>query len=124
GRATRIGQFFGPLLGREVPIQSRGRTGKAVLRVTEGRSKERRYYFEVFWDDVPRPDTASDDGPPQEPFPKGKGKKKAPNKEPRRHRNLAAEKKAGRKCRGKRTQEDGRGPQSRGQDGRPADSGN
>jgi hypothetical protein len=61
GRATKIGQFFGPLLGREVPIQVKGRTGKAVLRVDEGRAKERRYVFEISWDGVATYDTPSGD---------------------------------------------------------------
>src|SRR5262249_847901 len=54
-KATKIGQFFGPLKGREVPIQVSGRTGRAILRVEEGRAKERRYYCEVVWDDAPEP---------------------------------------------------------------------
>lgn len=48
--AIRIGQFFAPLVGREVPIQVNGRAAKAVLRVQNGRANEKRYYFQVSWD--------------------------------------------------------------------------
>jgi hypothetical protein len=49
-KAIKIGQLLAPNVGREIPIEVDGRAGKAVLRVQEGRSKERRYFFEVFWD--------------------------------------------------------------------------
>lgn len=48
-RATRIGRFLGPLLGRPVPVQVRDRQGTAILRVHEGRARERRYYFDIAW---------------------------------------------------------------------------
>ena len=44
-----MGQFLSPLVGSEVPIQVDGRVGKAKLCVIEGRSKEKRYFFEVSW---------------------------------------------------------------------------
>jgi len=49
-RAIKVGQFLAPKVGREVPVEVDGRAGKAVLRVEEGRAKERRYYFEFSWD--------------------------------------------------------------------------
>src|SRR5947209_13300764 len=49
-KAVKMGQFLSPHVGREVPIQVKGRSGRAVLRAEEGRSKEKRYYFEVIWD--------------------------------------------------------------------------
>lgn len=51
GKIIRMGRFLSPNVNREVPIDVNGRTGKAVLRVEEGRSKEKRYFFEVTWDD-------------------------------------------------------------------------
>jgi hypothetical protein len=48
-KAIKIGQFFTPLVGREVVIQVKGRTGKAVLRVEKGRANEKRYYFDISW---------------------------------------------------------------------------
>ena len=49
-RSIKIGLFLSPLVDREVPIQVEGRSGKAVLRVADRRSKEKRYYFDVTWD--------------------------------------------------------------------------
>jgi hypothetical protein len=50
GRAIKIGQFLSPLVGREVLIEVKGRTGRAVLRVESHRSKAKRYFFEVTFD--------------------------------------------------------------------------
>src|SRR5437763_3254763 len=49
-KSVKMGQFLSPHVGREVPIQVKGLTGRAVLRVEKGRSKEKRYFFEVHWD--------------------------------------------------------------------------
>jgi hypothetical protein len=51
GKGVVIGRFFSPNVGREVPIEVKGRTGKAVLHVENGRAKEKRYFFVVTWDD-------------------------------------------------------------------------
>jgi hypothetical protein len=59
-KTVKIGLFFGRNVGREVPIEDKGRTGKAVLRVDEGRARERRYYFEVMWDDEASTKTGSE----------------------------------------------------------------
>jgi hypothetical protein len=56
-RAIKIGQFLSPHVNREVPVQVKGRTGKAVLRAEEGRAKEKRYFFVVTWDDEPTAST-------------------------------------------------------------------
>jgi hypothetical protein len=50
-RAIKIGQFLAPKVGRAVPVQVRGRAGRAVLRVEGGRSREKCYFFEVTWDE-------------------------------------------------------------------------
>lgn len=55
-KAIKIGQFFAMSLGREVPIEVSGRTGKAVLKVISKRAKEKRYYFEITWDDSVAPE--------------------------------------------------------------------
>jgi hypothetical protein len=51
-KGTKIGKFFSPFIGREVPIEPDGRVGRAVLHVENGRSRERRYYFAVSWEDA------------------------------------------------------------------------
>jgi len=50
-KSTRIGQWLSPLVGRRVSIEVAGRTGTATLRCLPGRSREKRYHFEVVWDD-------------------------------------------------------------------------
>ncbi len=49
-KAIKIGQFLGPVVGREVPIQVKGRTGKAILKSLDGRSGQKLYYAEIRWD--------------------------------------------------------------------------
>jgi hypothetical protein len=51
GRATIIGNFLARMVGREVPIEVDGRSGKAALRKTQGRARKQLYYFEVVLDD-------------------------------------------------------------------------
>jgi hypothetical protein len=57
-KSIRIGQFLSPLVGREVPIEVRGRTGRAVLRSVPGRSRTKRYVFEIVWDEPPSAEAA------------------------------------------------------------------
>ena len=54
-----MGQFLSPLVGSEVLIQVNGQVGKAKLCVVEGRSKEKRYFFEVRWIDTEAKEDAS-----------------------------------------------------------------
>ena len=67
-KATRIGKFLSLNVGREVPIEVDGRTGKAKLCLTIGRAKKKLYHFEIRWDEpsgesTPVPGTARlDDG--------------------------------------------------------------
>jgi hypothetical protein len=73
-KSIKIGQFFTPLVGREVPIEVKGRRGTAVLRAEMGRAKEKRYYFEVRW---------------EQPADAGKGQPRAPGarqEKPKRNR--------------------------------------
>jgi hypothetical protein len=67
-RAIWIGKHLSPLVDREVAIEVKGRTGRAVLRVEEGRSNEKRYIFEVKWDDPAATEPAA-------PSAQGKAKK-------------------------------------------------
>ena len=53
-KAIKLGQFLSPKVGREVPVQVGGRTGKAVLRVEQDRAKTKRYFIEVTWDGKPQ----------------------------------------------------------------------
>jgi hypothetical protein len=46
-RAIRIGNFFGPLIDREVPILVQGRAGRATLRVQAGRARSKRFWLEI-----------------------------------------------------------------------------
>ena len=76
-RAIKIGQFLSPLVGREVPIQAGGKTGKAVLRVEPGRSKERRYYAVVTWDEEKQEAPDGEGEPRKKSRNKGKARKRA-----------------------------------------------
>lgn len=51
-KATTMGTFLARNVDREIPIEVRGRIGKATLRKVEGRSRKVRYHFEIVWDDV------------------------------------------------------------------------
>lgn len=55
-RGIRLGQWLGARVGRVVPVCQGGRTGTAVLRAVALRANEKRYYFEVAWDESPPPD--------------------------------------------------------------------
>jgi hypothetical protein len=50
-KSTKIGNFLGPYVDREVPIEYDRRQGTAVLRRIEGRSNQKKYYFEVCWNE-------------------------------------------------------------------------
>ena len=63
-RATHIGNYLAQNLDREVPIQVNGRTGKARLRFLEAGRKQRRYFFEVEWDDELQLDASAPVVPP------------------------------------------------------------
>jgi hypothetical protein len=50
--SIKIGLFLSPMVGREVPVEVNGRTGRATLRMKDvGRAKGKLYYLEVVWDD-------------------------------------------------------------------------
>ncbi|MBA4192401.1 MAG: hypothetical protein C0467_30910 [Planctomycetaceae bacterium] len=49
-KTIKIGQFLSPNVNRTVPIQVRGRSGHATLRVKLGKAKSKLYFFEVTWD--------------------------------------------------------------------------
>jgi hypothetical protein len=71
-KAVKMGQFLSPMVGREVPIQVKGRSGRAVLRTEEGRSKVKLYFFEVHWDvpdaqTSPTPGAGKDNKGPKKP---------------------------------------------------------
>lgn len=68
GRATIIGNFLGRLLGREVSIEVKGRTGTATLRSRSVRSGTKVYFFEIMWDEE---QSASEDQPLEGPTPDG-----------------------------------------------------
>ncbi len=50
-RTTIIGNFLSQNVGREVPIEINGQIGKATLRVVVGSAKQKRYFFEILWDE-------------------------------------------------------------------------
>jgi len=50
-KATRIGRFLSPLVGREARINVNGRPGTAKLCMRQGRAKQKLYYFEIRMDD-------------------------------------------------------------------------
>ncbi len=49
-KTIKIGQFLSPNVNRTVPVQVRGRSGHATLRVKPGKAKSKLYFFEVIWD--------------------------------------------------------------------------
>ena len=61
-RTTILGNFLAQNVGREVPIEHKGITGKATLRMEVGRGKQKQYWFEVRWDgaDGASPDMTKD----------------------------------------------------------------
>ena len=50
-RSTIMGNFLARFIGREVRIEVNGRTGTATLKLAPGRANQKRYYFEISWDD-------------------------------------------------------------------------
>jgi hypothetical protein len=46
------GRFFGSRLGKTVPIQVGDKPARATLRVQPGRSRQRRYWFEITWEEA------------------------------------------------------------------------
>lgn len=63
GKTIKIGQFLTPNVNRTVPIQIKGRGGRATLRVRVGtHAKEKLYFFEIVWD-APIPETGDAPGP-------------------------------------------------------------
>jgi hypothetical protein len=58
--ATVIGKYLSRYVGRQVPIQIRDQAGIATLETQTGRSKTKRYYFEVVWDSSPSARSPSD----------------------------------------------------------------
>jgi hypothetical protein len=49
-KAIRIGKLLAPMVGVVVPIQVKGRTGRAKLVLIEGRGREKRYGLSIRWD--------------------------------------------------------------------------
>jgi hypothetical protein len=78
-RATILGNFLSQNQGRVVPIQAGGRSGTARLCVEEGAQRQRRYYFQVAWDEAPPPgpvppkEAPLTDGLADEPGPASEG---------------------------------------------------
>ena len=70
-RTTILGNFLAQNVGREVPIEVKGRTGKATLRMNVGRGRQKHYHFEIRWDDAEdsQSNKLHDKVPDQEPAP-------------------------------------------------------
>jgi hypothetical protein len=51
GRATKIGAWLAQHVGKQVPVEHKGRTGTAEPCVREGRGRSKVYWFEVKWDE-------------------------------------------------------------------------
>jgi hypothetical protein len=67
-RATLLGNFLSQNLGREVPIEVKGRTGKARLLAVNAGKKMRRYWFELTWDEEQPADVRQEPVPDAEPI--------------------------------------------------------
>jgi hypothetical protein len=65
-RMTILGNFLAQNVGREVPIEVKGRTGKATLRMNVGRGRQKHYHFEIVWDEpsTREPDKSKGTSPP------------------------------------------------------------
>ena len=50
-KRTILGNFLSQNVDSEVPIVIRNRTGRATLRMKLGRAKQKRYFFELVWDE-------------------------------------------------------------------------
>jgi hypothetical protein len=62
-RATLLGNFLVRNLDREVPIEVKGRQGKARLRAVAVGRRQKRYFFEVRWEADGPADPATRPGP-------------------------------------------------------------
>jgi len=76
-RAIKLGQWLSAKVGREIPVCFRDRNGKAVLRVIGVRANEKRYYFEITWDD-PTPARGATAEPEKKRKTGDEGKRKKP----------------------------------------------
>lgn len=76
-----IGNFLSPLVGREVPVVVGGRRARARLRALHGRSRTKKYYFEVTWEDgtnAESPQPVSEPKPDPEPRKRPGSRKRGP----------------------------------------------
>jgi hypothetical protein len=48
-KATRVGKWLNPRIGRPVPIEIDGRAATATLRAATGHAGRRRYFFAIQW---------------------------------------------------------------------------
>ena len=67
-RATLLGSFLSQNIGREVPIEVKGRTGKARLLAVDAGKKQRRYWFEITWDEERPADVRQEPVPDTKPI--------------------------------------------------------
>lgn len=49
-KSIRIGNYLGSMVGRQLPIEVMGLSGRAVLHRRQERSRTNLYYFELSWD--------------------------------------------------------------------------
>ena len=83
-RATLLGSFLSQNIGREVPIEVKGRTGKARLLAVDAGKKQRRYWFEITWDEEQPADVRQEPVPDAEPItPTRNGAADPPARRPR-----------------------------------------
>jgi hypothetical protein len=64
-KAIAAGKYLATMVDHTVQVTVNGRTGKATLRVVEARAREKRYWFEIIWDD-----NNSNETRPSKPAPK------------------------------------------------------
>lgn len=60
GKVTIIGNWLTRNAKREVAVTVGKRTGKAILRILDGRSNRARYVFEIHWDESGEAESQSD----------------------------------------------------------------
>jgi hypothetical protein len=67
-RATLLGNFLSQNIDREVPIEIKDRTGKARLLAVDAGKNQRRYWFEITWDEERPADVRQEPVPDTKPI--------------------------------------------------------
>jgi hypothetical protein len=81
-RNTILGNFLAQHVGREVPIEVKGRSGRATLSMRTARSKKKCYFFLVTWDEPTQENGEKPSGKAEVVSPNGKPPRRAKPRQP------------------------------------------